>query len=72
MYEAYYGKGFGTKAMNHWEHEMQTSGYKLAMTSTQADEKAQHFYRKLGYKDSGCLLLSDDPLEIFFVKYLVE
>jgi len=46
--------------------------YNLVMTSTQANEQAQHFYRKLGYKDSGCLLLHDDPVEIFFVKQLNE
>ena len=25
----------------------------MVMTSTQVDEEAQHFYRKLGYKDAG-------------------
>jgi len=68
----YQGKGFGTQAMKHWEDEMQSLGYGLVMTSTQADEQAQHFYRKLGYKDSGCLLLRGDPAEIFFVKYFDE
>ncbi|MCL2204535.1 MAG: hypothetical protein FWB88_11430 [Defluviitaleaceae bacterium] len=56
--------------MKHWENEMQTLGYSLVMTSTQANEQVQHFYRKLGYKDSGCLLLNDDPAEIFFIKHL--
>jgi hypothetical protein len=36
---------------------MKQMGFKMTMTSTQADEGAQHFYRKLGYKDAGCLLL---------------
>lgn len=40
------------------------------MTSTQADEGSQHFYRKLGYKDAGCLILDTQPSEIFFVKQL--
>ena len=69
LQEAYHGKGFGSQAMNHWESEMQELGYKLVMTSTQSDEQAQHFYRKLGYVDSGCLLLNDKPAEIFFVKW---
>jgi len=67
--ESHQGQGFGTQAMKHWESEMQSMGHSLVMTSTQADEQAQHFYRKLGYRDSGCLLLRDDPAEIFFVKY---
>jgi len=48
---------------------MQNLGYKLVMTSTQSDEQAQHFYRKIGYIDSGCLLLFKEPAEIFLVKY---
>ena len=42
--------------------------------STQVDEQAQHFYRKLGYKDNGCLILDntpfEQPLEIFMIKTL--
>ena len=68
--DSYHGKGFGKQAMEYWEDEMQGLGYKLVMTSTQSDEQAQHFYRKLGYVDSGCLLLNDEPAEIFFVKWL--
>jgi len=67
--ETHYGKGFGTQVMTHWENEMRNLGYGLVMVSTQADEQAQHFYRKLGYRDSGCLLLRDEPMEIIFVKY---
>jgi len=32
------------------------------------NEQAQHFYRKLGYRDAGSLLLDEEPLEIIFVK----
>lgn len=56
-------KGFGRSAMLHWESEMRELGYKMVMTSTQVDEHAQHFYRKLGYKDSGCLMLDNTPYE---------
>jgi len=47
------GKGFGRQAMLFWENEMRDLGYKMVMTSTRVDEDAQHFYRKLGYKDKG-------------------
>jgi len=67
-------KGFGKKAMQHWEDEMRHMGYKMVMTSTQVDEQAQHFYRKLGYVDRGCLTLDNTPFEqpqeIFMIKVL--
>ncbi|BCK00702.1 GNAT family N-acetyltransferase [Anaerocolumna chitinilytica] len=69
---SYHKKGYGRKAMEFWEAEMAGLGYKMVMTSTQADEEAQHFYRKLGYKDSGCLVLDipgfEQPLEMFMIK----
>jgi GNAT superfamily N-acetyltransferase len=34
----YQGKGFGTKAMLHWENEMRELGFKMIMVSTQVDE----------------------------------
>lgn len=68
------GKGYGSQAMLHWEDEMRSLGFPCVMTSTQSDESAQLFYRKLGYKDAGCLLLDipsvAQPTEIFFIKEL--
>jgi GNAT superfamily N-acetyltransferase len=66
--------GFGSKAMHRWESEMKSLGYPVVMTSTQADETAQFFYRKLGYKDNGCLVMDipavRQPLEIMLIKEL--
>ncbi len=68
------GKGYGKNAVNYWESEMRSLGFPCALISTQADESAQFFYRKLGYKDTGCLLLDIPPLaqpaELFFIKKL--
>ena len=61
--ESYQGKGIGRQAMLYWEAEMRGLWYKLVMTSTQVDEQAQHFYRKLGYVDRGCLILDNTPFE---------
>ena len=65
-------KGYGRLLMEHWENEMKALGYGMIMTSTQVDETAQHFYRKLGYKDSGGLLLDipgyEQPMEMFLCK----
>jgi GNAT superfamily N-acetyltransferase len=71
---SYHKKGYGRKAMEYWENDMATQGYKIIMTSTQVDEDAQHFYRKLGFKDCGCLVLDipgfEQPLEMFMAKAL--
>ena len=66
------GKGYGRKLVEFWEHEMEKQGFKFVMTSTQSDEEAQFFYRKLGYTDRGALVLPDEPLEIIFYKILSE
>lgn len=66
--EEYRGRGYGTKLVTFWENQMRNQGYHLVMTSSQSHETAQHFYRKLNYKDSGALLLKNEPLEIIFTK----
>ncbi|WP_440895505.1 GNAT family N-acetyltransferase [Amphibacillus sp. Q70] len=63
-------KGIGTELLRFWETEMKNKGYEFVMTSSLSDEQAQHFYRKLGYKDSGSLLLENEALEIIFTKKL--
>ncbi|MFH1880615.1 MAG: GNAT family N-acetyltransferase [Bacillota bacterium] len=72
--EAARGKGYGKRAVLQWDAETRSLGFPRVMTSTQADETARHFYRRLGYKDAGCLILNEPPLsrpaEIFFLKQL--
>ena len=66
------GQGCGKALMTHWEKDMKSQGFGMLLTSTQADENAQHFYRKLGYKDCGCLLIDvpgyAQPMEMFLQK----
>ena len=66
--EDYRNRGLGQEVVRFWENEMKRQGRTLVMTSTMANEGAQHFYRKLGYKDAGCLLLENEPLEILMTK----
>lgn len=66
--EGYRGKGYGRQIVEHWENQMLQEGYDSVMTSSLSDEQAQHFYRKLGYIDSGSLLLPGEALEIIFTK----
>ena len=68
----YQRRGYGTKLMDFWERDMKSQGYGMLLVSTQVDENAQHFYRKLGYKDCGGFVIDsagyEQPMEMFFVK----
>ncbi len=66
----YQRQGYGKKLMEHWENDMKANGYSFVLTSTQADEQAQHFYRKIGYRDCGSLILPAEPTELFLMKEL--
>ena len=70
--EASRGKGCGKQLMEHWENAMKAQGYGMLMTSTQIDEDAQHFYRKLGYKDCGGFVVDvpgyEQPMEMIMIK----
>lgn len=61
-------QGIGKELVSHWEKLMKKQDHQAVMTSTQADETAQHFYRKLGYQDIGSLLVPHQALEIIFRK----
>ncbi|MBO5716222.1 MAG: GNAT family N-acetyltransferase [Clostridia bacterium] len=68
----YQKRGYGKKLMEHWEADMKNQGYAMLLTSTQVDEDAQHFYRKLGYRDCGGFVVDipeySQPMELFLIK----
>ncbi len=68
----YQKQGYGKRLMEHWENDMKAQGYGMLLTSTQVDEEAQHFYRKLGYKDCGGIVIDipryKQPMELFLSK----
>ena len=70
--ESYRSKGYGRQMIEHWEKDMKAQGYGMLMTSTQVDEDAQHFYRKLGYKDAGGFIVDvpgfEQPMEMIMMK----
>jgi len=72
LQENYRQRGIGRKLVSFWEAEMKAAGYGMVMTSTQSDEEAQHFYRKLGDKAVGSLLFEGEALEIFFIKKIEQ
>ena len=65
------GQGWGSKMMDFWERQMAQLGYDHVMLSTQADETAQEFYRKLGYEPAGAFWPPEqDVEELMFRKKL--
>jgi len=70
--DKYQKNGYGKMLINHWEKDMKSQGYDILLTSTLVNENAQHFYRKLGYKDCGGLLIDipsyEQPMELFLIK----
>jgi ribosomal protein S18 acetylase RimI-like enzyme len=68
------GRGFGKELMDFWENDMKSKGYGMVMTSTQENESAQHFYRKLGYRDCGSFDVNvpgyEQPTELIMIKVI--
>ena len=70
LLEPYRGKGLGRALVTDWERRMKAEGHEVVMTSTQANECAQFFYRHMGYADVGSFALPGDPLELILQKAL--
>jgi GNAT superfamily N-acetyltransferase len=58
------GQGIGTTLVGAWEESQRATGHELVLTSTVSAERSQHLYRRLGYVDSGALLLPGEPAEL--------
>lgn len=68
--EPFRGRGFGKALVRFWEKQMAAQGFAGVMTSTQANENAQHFYRHLGYKTIGGFFPPGEEYELLFYKSL--
>jgi GNAT superfamily N-acetyltransferase len=64
------GEGVGRLLVGEWERACGQDGHTTVMTSTVSAESAQHFYRKVGYTDAGCLLQPGESAELFFIKQI--
>lgn len=64
------GQGVGTTLVEAWEKDQLAVGHTWVLTSTVSAETSQHFYRRLGYVDSGALLLPDEATELILRKSL--
>lgn len=56
--------------VEHWEETMKDAGFKQVLTSSLANESAQNFYRKLGYRGVGSFVLPQEASELIFDKEL--
>ena len=67
-------QGLGHALVERWEADMRALGHGMAMTSTQSDEEAQHFWRALGYRDAGSFAVDvpgyEQPPELILLKDL--
>ena len=70
LLEDYRMQGYGRALTRHWEQLLREKGYASAMTSTQANEGSQHFYRHLGYTDIGGFLQPGEAYELILFKTL--
>ena len=69
--EAHRRKGFGTRLMEYWEQQMAEKGHRFLLTSTEAAEDAQFFYRKLGFEDTGSIIFPGQAaIELVLIKQL--
>ena len=64
----YRSKKYGTNLVVYWEEQMERLGFNTVMTSTQANEYAQHFYHRLGYNTIGGFLIRNNPYELILSK----
>lgn len=72
LLELYRCKGIGSKLVGFWEQQTKEMGHCQWMVSTLADENAQHFYRKLGYRDIGGFVMPKEAMELILMKNLEE
>ena len=64
--------GKGKELVSRWERMMGAEGFERVMTSSQSDESAQHFFRKIGYRDIGSFEFPGQAKELLFMKELGE
>ena len=64
------GAGVGSALLGAWESDMRAAGYAAVMTSTQAEERAQEFYRARGYRHAGGFFPYGEGYELILIKKL--
>ena len=68
--EKYRKQVIGKQLVDHLIYLTKNKNNNAVFTSTQADEEAQHFWRKIGFEDSGGFTFKKEPFELIMIKYL--
>lgn len=72
--ELFRHKGCGKALIRFWEQDMKSRGYSLALVSSYIDEEINSFYRKMGYRETGGIVIhdkrNDNRMEILMIKRL--
>ena len=63
-------KNIGSKLVDFLIHFTKGKNNDAIFTSTQANEGAQHFWRKIGFTDSGGFTFKKEPFELIMIKHL--
>lgn len=66
--EPFRGQGIGLELIDYWETKMKEMNYHYLLTSTQVNEYAQHFFRRLNYKDIGSFNFPGEWMETILLK----
>jgi GNAT superfamily N-acetyltransferase len=70
LIEDFRKKGIGRQLVDFLIQLTKDKNNDAIFTSTQADEEGQHFWRKIGFEDSGGLTFKKEPFELIMIKYL--
>ena len=62
--------GIGKKLVDYLEQITKEKNSNAIFTSTQSDEDGQHFWRKIGFEDSGGFTFKKEPFELIMIKYI--
>jgi ribosomal protein S18 acetylase RimI-like enzyme len=65
-------RGIGLAAVRSWEREMANRSFSCTLISTQADESAQGFWRRIRYRDCGSVFLPGRPVELLMFRDTVS
>lgn len=66
--EPHRNNGIAKSLVTNWENEMKKQGRSIVMTSTQANENGQYFWRSAGYVDCGSFKTENDCEELILYK----
>lgn len=72
--ENYRRLGCGKALLHYWEQDMKARGYQYAMASSRINDEIHLFYRKMGYREIGGIIIpearTDSTMEILMLKPL--